>query len=84
MFQESPWKPPEGHMPSIEKAEWEQVRHTKGLQQLQSPGEMWAPFTRLTGLPGSEQGAPQVPMQLGDTLEAMMSLSPYAVSNAYI
>lgn len=71
-------------MPSIEKAEWEQVRHTKGLQQLQCTGEIWEPFIRLTGLPRSEQGAPQVLMHLGDTLKATMRLSPYAVSDAYI
>lgn len=84
MFQESPEKPPEGHMLSIEKAEWEQVRHTKGLQQPQSTGESLEPFIRLTGLPGSEQGAPQIPTQLGDTLKVRMRLSPYAVGNAYI
>lgn len=55
VFQESPQKPPEGHMTSIEKAEWEQVRHIKGFQQLQSTGESWEPFIRLTGLPGSER-----------------------------
>lgn len=78
--QGSPQKPSEGHMPSIEKAEWEQESHIKGLQQSQSTGESWEPFSRVTGLPGSEQGAPQVPMQPGDTFRAMMQLSPYAVS----
>lgn len=74
--QESPQKPSEGHRPSIEKAEWEQQSHTKGLQQPQSTGESWEPFSRATGLPGSEQGAPQLPMQPGDTLRATGGFLP--------
>lgn len=84
MFQEPPQKPSEGHMPPIGKAEWKQVSHTKGLQQPQPTGESWELFRGLTGLPGAEQGAPQVPRQLGDTFKAMMRFSPYAVSYAYI
>lgn len=84
MFQGSTQKPSEVHMPSIEKAEREQESPTKGLQLPQSTGESWEPFSRVTGLPGAEQGAPQVPMQLGDTFRVMMRLSPYAVSYAYM
>lgn len=59
-------------MPSKAKAEWEQVSHTKGVQQVQSTGESWEPFSRLTGLAGSEQG----PCSLGTPLKLSWGFLP--------
>ena len=67
-------------MPSAEKAEWE-LRHPNGEALSTAVTAVHrrklgtcCPFGWPTGLPGSEQRAPQVPMQLGDTFKTMIGL----------